>query len=47
MTDDKSVTVGDFLVWLLLGFVTFGIYTAWWWFSRVETSYRGSKGTVE
>ena len=47
MVEKQPVTFGDFLVWLLLGIVTFGIYTSWWWFSRMETSYRGAKGTVD
>ena len=34
---------GEFLIWLLLGTVTFGIYTLWWTFSRLETVYRASK----
>ena len=47
MAYERTVTFGDFLVWLLLSVVTFGIYTAWWWFSRVETSYRVSKSAVD
>ena len=40
MIEGRTVTFGDFLVWLLLPFVTFGIYSSWWLFSRVETLYR-------
>ena len=36
------MTFGDFPVWLLLTFVTFGIYLSWWIFSRVETAYRSA-----
>ena len=37
-----DVGLGDFIVWLLLGLVTFGIYTAWWTFSRAEAVYRAT-----
>ena len=43
MAEDRSATVGNFLVWLLLGLVTFGIYPSWWMFSRLETIYRGMR----
>ena len=46
MAEERTVTFVDFLVWLLLSVVTLGIYTSWWWFSRVETSYRASKSAV-
>lgn len=36
----SNVGIGDFIVWILLGLVTFGIYTAWWTFSRAEAVYR-------
>ena len=38
----SDVGLGDFIVWLLLGLVTFGIYTAWWTFSRAEAVYRAT-----
>ena len=31
-----------FIIWFLLGLVTFGIYTAWWTFSRAEAVYRAT-----
>jgi uncharacterized membrane protein YjgN (DUF898 family) len=37
---EHPVGFGDFLVWLLLSIVTFGIYTLWWQYSRTETVYR-------
>ena len=36
----KRVTVGDFLIFLLLSVVTAGIYPMWWHYSRLETVYR-------
>ena len=36
----KTVSVGDFVIFLLLTTVTFGIYAAWWQFSRLERIYR-------
>ena len=39
----RPVAIVDFFVWLLLSFVTLGIYSAWWWFSRLETAYRAAK----
>ena len=47
MTENRPVTGGDFLKWLLLVMVTFGIYGAWWQFSRLETSYRANKRGLE
>ena len=34
----KPTLVG-FVIWLILGLVTGGIYTAWWVFSRLEGVY--------
>ena len=36
----KTVSFGDFLIFLLLGLVTFGVYSAWWSYSRIERIYR-------
>ena len=36
----KPVTVGDFVIFLLLAVVTFGVYPAWWNYSRIERIYR-------
>ena len=36
----EKPTVGGFVIWLLLGLVTGGIYTSWWIFSRLEVVYR-------
>ena len=46
---EKPTTVGfgDFLIWLLLGLVTFGIYTSWWVFSRLEIVYRAAASSKE
>ena len=38
---DKPTLVG-FVIWLLLGLVTGGIYTSWWVFSRLEVVYRAA-----
>ena len=38
----RDVGIGNFIVWLLLGLVTAGIYTAWWTFSRAEAVYRAT-----
>ena len=40
MSEASKVSVGDFIVWLLLTLVTFGVYAAWWQFHRIETIYR-------
>ena len=39
-------TFGDFLVWLLLGMVTLGIYTLWWQYRFFETMYRYMKAST-
>ena len=36
----KPVEFGDFVKFLLLAVVTFGIYPAWWNYSRLERIYR-------
>ncbi len=41
MSEQKTVGVGDFLIWLLLCVVTFEIYTLWWTYSRAETVLPG------
>lgn len=33
---------GDFLIFVVLSIVTFGIYAAWWQFVRLESLYRES-----
>ena len=38
--ETKPVGFGDFVIFLLLTTVTFGIYAAWWQFSRIERIYR-------
>ena len=38
----EKPTVGGFVIWLLLGLVTGGIYTSWWIFSRLEVVYRAA-----
>jgi hypothetical protein len=40
MSNQQSVGLLDFLIWLLLGGVTLGLYTLWWTFSRAEAVYR-------
>ena len=40
MTTQEPIGVGGFLIWVLLGLVTFGIYTLWWQYSRMEAVYR-------
>ena len=40
MSGNNKVTAGEFVIWLILSFVTFGIYAAWWQFSRIEAIYR-------
>lgn len=40
MSEQANPGFGDFLIWLLLSLVTFGIYAAWWQFSRTESVYR-------
>ena len=42
-----AVGFGDFLIWLLLELVTFGIYTSWWMFSRLEIVYRAAASSKE
>ena len=37
---DARPSIGEFLIWLLLGTVTLGIYTIWWQYSRLEAIYR-------
>lgn len=44
MNGNKKVTAGEFIIWLILSIVTFGIYTAWWQFSRIEAVYRDHSG---
>ena len=39
---NQRVSAGDFLIWLLLSLVTFGIYAAWWQYSRTEFLYRNA-----
>ena len=40
---ERQAGFGDFLVWLLLGIITFGIYPSWWIFTRLEHLYRVSR----
>ena len=40
---ERQAGFGDFLVWLLLGIITFGIYPSWWIFMRLEHLYRVSR----
>ena len=42
-----AVGFGEFLIWLLLGLVTGGIYTSWWMFTRLETVYRTAASSKE
>ena len=43
----EKPTVGGFVIWLLLGLVTGGIYTSWWIFSRLEVVYRAAASSKE
>ena len=43
---EKPTLVG-FVIWLLLGLVTCGIYTSWWIFSRLELVYRAAASSKD
>ena len=40
MLEPRETTFGDYLVFLLLAIVTFGIYAGYWSYSRRETAHR-------
>lgn len=42
MGKNARVGFGDFLIWLVLGMVTFGIYPTYWMYARLEELHRAT-----